>query len=118
MKAFIKIIFYVYLSSAIFCNALLAQSTAQKITANADSTSINNILIEAAASFYKNNAQSLQLAKNALELSKKIDYTKGIAKSYYAIGNIYNITAKFDTAKQAYENALAQAEKIDYATMQ
>jgi tetratricopeptide (TPR) repeat protein len=90
---------------------LNAQTNAEIIRLTQDSIFVNRLLLKANNLFQKDNTQSLQLAKQALEVSKKIDYKKGIAKSYYTIGNAFNIFAKFDLAKEAYENALEQAKK-------
>jgi DNA-binding CsgD family transcriptional regulator len=92
---------------------------AQTASAKQDSTYIDNELRIASNLFRKDNVHALEIAKRALEISKKISYNKGIVKSYYTIGNINNISAKFDIAKQAYEKALEQAEiNKDRATMQ
>ncbi len=93
------------------CILLHAQTLPENNAVKLDTTYINKTLLNANNLFRKDNTQALKLSKEALDISLKIKYNKGIAKSYYAIGNAYNITAKFDVAKEAYENALEQAEK-------
>jgi tetratricopeptide (TPR) repeat protein len=93
------------------CFLLHAQTLSENNAVKLDTTYINKTLLNANNLFRKDNTQALELSKEALDISLKIKYNKGIAKSYYAIGNAYNITAKFDLAKEAYENALEQAEK-------
>jgi tetratricopeptide (TPR) repeat protein len=93
------------------CILLHAQTLSKNNAVKLDTTYINKTLLNANNLFRKDNTQALQLCKEALDISLKIKYNKGISKSYYTIGNAYNITAKFDLAKEAYENALEQAEK-------
>ena len=101
------------------CNLLNAQIISERNAVKLDTAYTNKLLIKASNLFSKDNVRSLQLAKEALDISNKLTYNKGIAKSYYAIGNAYNISAKFDMAKEAYENALEQSQKNnDKAIMQ
>jgi tetratricopeptide (TPR) repeat protein len=121
-RAIYKTLLHIFLIALLFltaCDSLSAQLSAQAVAANQDTIYVNKVLLEANNLFRKDNAQSLQLAKEALSISIKLNYNKGIIKSYYAIGNAYNIFAKLDMAKDQYQNALEQAQKInDTAMMQ
>jgi tetratricopeptide (TPR) repeat protein/DNA-binding CsgD family transcriptional regulator len=105
-----------FLSNCKWCNA---QLVTEVVAVKEDTASVNKLLHTSSDLFRKDNAQSLLLAKQALQISKKINYNTGIAKSYYAIGNTNNIFAQLDLAKESYKEALVYAKKAsDSSVMQ
>jgi tetratricopeptide (TPR) repeat protein/DNA-binding CsgD family transcriptional regulator len=103
-----------FLGNCQWCNA---QLVTEVIAVKEDTAYVNKLLHTSSGLFRKDNAQSLLLAKQALQISKKINYNTGIAKSYYATGNTYNIFAQLDAAKENYKDALVYAKKANDSTV-
>lgn len=54
-----------------------------------------------------------QIAIDALDLASKINFERGIMRSYGQLGNAYNSMNKFDEAIESYLNGLRIAEKMN-----
>lgn len=80
---------------------------------NSVDTSKINILNALSVEYRKKNpAKALEHSHEALKLSAKIDFKKGIGNSYSAIGAIYFVQGDFDKALEQYSKALSVREGI------
>jgi tetratricopeptide (TPR) repeat protein len=80
---------------------------------NSVDTSKINILNALSVEYRKKNpAKALEHSHEALKLSAKIDFKKGIGNSYSAIGAIYFVQGDFDKALDQYSKALTIRENI------
>jgi tetratricopeptide (TPR) repeat protein len=74
-------------------------------TAKADTTKVN-CLNSLSSEYMKisDYKMSMQYAESALVLANTLDYKKGIADSYYNIGNTYKNQGKYQEALNLYLN--------------
>ena len=73
-----------------------------------------NVLIELTLFYYKlRNDSALYFAKQSLNYSQRIDYTKGIGESYLLLGRIHRRKNKMNDAVTFYEQAEKNFLKIE-----
>jgi PAS domain S-box-containing protein len=73
-----------------------------------------NLLNETANTIYKNDSiKALQYATEAVELSGKLNFKKGLAQSYYVIGLLLSYNKSDKLALDYFLKALKIAEEID-----
>jgi len=80
-------------------------------TAARDTVVINKILHQVEQKEFKNADTCLKYLANTEELSKKINYSKGIAVSAFQKGNEFYKLKKYSLALQQYEQTVKIAEK-------
>lgn len=73
-----------------------------------------NLLYTYGKSYGFQNLDSLLiLAEKTIDLSKRIDYTKGIARGHIILGNYYSDTGDTNKAIESFKKALNSAEQIN-----
>lgn len=73
---------------------------------NRDSLKVRELLDEAFSTLYSNPDQANLYAKEALQLSKKMDNCLLIAESMNIVGIVYDVTAKYDSALSKYDEII------------
>jgi len=82
---------------------------------SADNTNKVNILNKLSYEYlYSYHSKAIFCNKQALELSQKLNYNKGIASSYSSMGNTYYSTSEYDNALKYYYLSLGIAKKYNY----
>ena len=92
------------------CNFVFAwksDDTEKILYVDSDTTSVNNLLCYSHKYKFKDSQKSLDFATRALELSKKIKFTKGTANSYTAIAEVSLVKAHYEKALENYLAALS-----------
>lgn len=117
MKLFLHSLF------AVFCLFLATASNAQpqkkldsllnsyKIQPN-DTVKVNTLLYLFNNYLYNNPKEAKKYALEKLALSKKLNYQKGIAKSYYLLGVWHYNLNNLDSAKNYYQKSLEMFSKL------
>jgi tetratricopeptide (TPR) repeat protein len=80
-------------------------------TAGKDTILIKIILHQVEQNEFKSADSSLKYLAKAEELSKKINYSKGVARSAFQRGNVFYKLNKYSAALEQYEDVLKIAEK-------
>lgn len=111
-KTFFQIIFFLGLSTYSFNSSAQLDSLKNELRTCKSDTSRVNLLNEISYyTLYKDAEVGKELAIDALELATKIDFERGIMRSYGQLGNAFNTMNKYDEAIESYLNGLRIAEK-------
>ncbi|MEZ5017129.1 MAG: tetratricopeptide repeat protein [Flavipsychrobacter sp.] len=117
-KRIITLLLAVFLSTYYLCNPAIAQSgnvdSIRSLLAKhtAENEERADLLITLSLAHQPDNVDSsYKYATRALALSEKIDYNKGKANAYQALGSHYYTLSKFDTSLKIYDKGLTIAKK-------
>jgi len=117
MKYFLK--FFLIISFLFFYSTICISQSGNKIDSlenelkkSVDTSKVNALNALASELRKKNPSKALEYSNQALELSEKIYFKKGIGNAYSMMATIYSIQGDFDKALDFHNNSLTIRESI------
>lgn len=113
LNTFLFFIYFLFFSTICFPQSNNKTDSLESELKKSIDTSKVNVLIALASEYRKKSPiKALEYSSEALELSIKIDFKKGIGNTYSVIGNIFFVKGDFEKALDFYSKSLIIRENI------
>ena len=117
MKILTNTIYYLLLSGIVFiisCNKSSINNSVSKtiLTKETDSVTVNKLLVQSKEYCPLDFGKAHKLASEALRISKKISYERGIATSYNYLGLAYEYEGNYDIGFEYYTKSIETWQKL------
>ena len=114
MKRLLFLIFLLFLAGKNFSQNVRKIDSLFKVLSHApeDSTKADILFRLGWETSYRNLGEGLKYSKEAMDLSEKLDYKKGLVRSYHDLGSIYLDMGEYDRANEYLFKELRLGEKM------
>ena len=111
MRKYLLVLFAIFISACSFAGNKIDSLKALLKTQPEDSTRAHTLMSLAYMMVHQDQKESIKLAREALALSEKVNYSYGIGYTNFEIGKYMQATSNFDSALYYFDKTFFYFEK-------